>query len=175
MLKPRLEAGTIGIKKFGDEDELWPLIDALGDRASFHLLEQFVPGDVFHVDCIVYEREVLAAVAALRPPPFDVCTAVASSRRSWSSAAAPRTGAAGRQPRRADRARAGARRVAHRVHPRRRRPVYFLETSARVGGAHIAELVEAATGMNLWAEWAKVELAGGNAYAPPPLRPTTPG
>ena len=25
----------------------------------------------------------------------------------------------------------------------------------------IVELVEAATGMNLWAEWAKVELAGG--------------
>ena len=41
--------------------------------------------------------------------------------------------------------------------------VYFLETSARVGGAHIADLVEAATGVNLWAEWAKVELAGGDS------------
>ena len=30
-----------------------------------------------------------------------------------------------------------------------------------MGGAHIVELVEAATGMNLWAEWAKLELAGG--------------
>ncbi len=39
----------------------------------------------------------------------------------------------------------------------------FLETSARVGGAHIAELVEAATGVNMWAEWAKVEVAGGKA------------
>ncbi len=47
--------------------------------------------------------------------------------------------------------------------------LYFLETSARVGGAHIAELVEAATGLNLWAEWAKVEIAGGKLpYAPPP-------
>jgi hypothetical protein len=46
--------------------------------------------------------------------------------------------------------------------------IYFLETSARVGGAHIAELVEAATGLNLWAEWAKVEVAGGQwPYAPP--------
>ena len=44
----------------------------------------------------------------------------------------------------------------------------FLETSARVGGAHIAELVEAATGFNLWAEWAKIEIAGGKApYTPP--------
>lgn len=38
----------------------------------------------------------------------------------------------------------------------------FLETSARVGGAHINELVEAATGLNLWAEWARIEKAGGN-------------
>ncbi|MBZ5592794.1 MAG: hypothetical protein LAP39_11205 [Acidobacteriia bacterium] len=46
--------------------------------------------------------------------------------------------------------------------------IHFLETSARVGGAHIVELVEAATGLNLWAEWAKVEVAGGKApYAPP--------
>jgi len=38
--------------------------------------------------------------------------------------------------------------------------IYFLETSARVGGAHIVDLVEAATGLNLWAEWAKLELTG---------------
>jgi hypothetical protein len=40
-----------------------------------------------------------------------------------------------------------------------------------VGGANIVELVEAATGLNLWAEWAKVEIAGGKApYDPPPVR-----
>ena len=34
-----------------------------------------------------------------------------------------------------------------------------------------AELVEAATGINLWAEWAKVELAGGKeAYGSPVAR-----
>jgi hypothetical protein len=49
--------------------------------------------------------------------------------------------------------------------------LYFLETSARVGGAHIAELVEASTGLNLWAEWAKVEVAGGERpYQATPLR-----
>lgn len=46
----------------------------------------------------------------------------------------------------------------------------FLETSARVGGAHIAELIEAATGMNVWAEWAKLEIAGGKQpYRVPPI------
>jgi hypothetical protein len=46
---------------------------------------------------------------------------------------------------------------------------YFLETSARVGGAHIADLVEVATGANFWAEWAKIEAAAarGASYAPP--------
>ena len=37
---------------------------------------------------------------------------------------------------------------------------YFLETSARVGGAYIVDVVQAATGINLWAEWAKIEIAG---------------
>lgn len=49
--------------------------------------------------------------------------------------------------------------------------IYFLETSARVGGAHIADLIEAASSVNLWAEWAKIECTGPrNAYAPPRAR-----
>jgi hypothetical protein len=35
---------------------------------------------------------------------------------------------------------------------------YFLEIAARVGGAFIAELVEAAAGVNLWREWARLEV-----------------
>ena len=54
--------------------------------------------------------------------------------------------------------------------------VYFLETSARVGGAHIADLIQSATGINMWAEWAKVEIAGGKApYQPPEPRTITRG
>ena len=46
--------------------------------------------------------------------------------------------------------------------------IYFLETSARVGGAYIVDVVEAATGINLWREWAKIEIAGEHGiYAPP--------
>ena len=48
---------------------------------------------------------------------------------------------------------------------------YFLETAARVGGANIAETVEASTGLNLWAEWARVEIAGEDSvYELPPYR-----
>jgi biotin carboxylase len=38
---------------------------------------------------------------------------------------------------------------------------YFLECAARVGGAYISEMVETATGINLWREWARIEIAGG--------------
>ena len=36
---------------------------------------------------------------------------------------------------------------------------YFLEIASRVGGAYIAETLEAASGINLWREWARVEMA----------------
>ncbi len=36
---------------------------------------------------------------------------------------------------------------------------YFLEVAARVGGAFIADLVEHSTGVNLWREWARIEVA----------------
>ena len=35
--------------------------------------------------------------------------------------------------------------------------IYFLETSSRVGGAHLAEMVAEASNINLWKEWASIE------------------
>src|SRR5437764_1426343 len=46
---------------------------------------------------------------------------------------------------------------------------YFLEIAARVGGAYIADVLEAASGINLWREWAKMELAESNTK--PRLKP----
>ena len=50
--------------------------------------------------------------------------------------------------------------------------IYFLETSCRVGGAHLAEMVEASSGINLWFEWAKMEaaVAAGEKYKLPKIR-----
>src|SRR4051794_25801227 len=50
VLKPRLMAGAIGIKKIQTREEAWERIHALSDQQSFYLLEQFIPGDIFHVD-----------------------------------------------------------------------------------------------------------------------------
>jgi biotin carboxylase len=172
FLKPRHSAGAIGIRKISGEDELWSVTDALGDQRSYYLLEAYVAGDVFHVDSIVYEREVLAAIPSrYGTPPFDVShsggvfTSRLMDRRSAESQElcalnARLLGSLGL-----------VRGVSHSEYIRGADGRFvFLETSARVGGAHIAELVEAGTGINMWAEWAKIEVAGGKApYQVPPL------
>jgi len=47
--------------------------------------------------------------------------------------------------------------------------IYLLEIGARVGGAFIADLVEAASGVNLWREWARLEVSNlrGETYVLP--------
>ena len=49
--------------------------------------------------------------------------------------------------------------------------LYFLENAARVGGANIAECVEYATGVNLWHEWARIEIGNlrGEPYQLPKI------
>jgi hypothetical protein len=49
---------------------------------------------------------------------------------------------------------------------------YFVETAGRVGGASISDLIDHATGVNLWAEWARLELAAvrGEKYKLPKVR-----
>ncbi|MBC7439298.1 MAG: ATPase, partial [Flavobacterium sp.] len=50
--------------------------------------------------------------------------------------------------------------------------IYFLETSSRVGGAHLAEMVASASNINLWAEWAAIEnaLVKGFEYKLPKVK-----
>jgi len=173
FLKPRHQAGAIGIRKINGEEELWTVTDALGDLRSYHLLEEFVAGEVCHVDSIVYDREVIAALPSkYGTPPFDVSH----------SGGVFTTRLIDRDSTEADELRALNRRllpslglvrgVSHSEYIRARDGrLVFLETSARVGGAHIADLIEAATGINMWAEWAKVEIAGGKTpYHVPPMR-----
>jgi len=63
LLKPRSQASGIGMKKIHAPEELWPWLDQLGDQQSFYLLEQFVPGSVYHVDSVASERGVVFAAA----------------------------------------------------------------------------------------------------------------
>ena len=163
MLKPRSEASASGIGKITSAEELWREIDKKGDRASNYLLERYVPGDVFHVDSIVSERKVVfAAVHQCRRPPFDV----AHGGGIFST----RTVLHGSPDDQALRALNEiiltklnlVRGVSHVEFIRRADgKLYMLESAARVGGAHIAEMIEASTGVNLWEEWANIEIDKG--------------
>src|SRR5215472_9049304 len=72
LLEPRSQASGIGMKKIHNAEELWPWLHTLGDHQSFFLLEQFLPGSVYHVDSVTSEREVVFAEAhAYGAPPLE--------------------------------------------------------------------------------------------------------
>lgn len=164
VLKPRFMAGAIGIKLVHDQQQLWELIHALGDEQSHYLLEKYIPGDIFHVDTIVYEREIrFTSVSRYGTPPMDVSHGGGVFTTSIVERGSDLERDLLAQNRRVMEAMGLVRGVSHTEYIKSRETgaIYFLETSARVGGANIVELIEAATGLNLWAEWAKVEIAGG--------------
>ena len=175
MLKPRFEAGAVGIKKAHTAQEAWDWINELGDQQSYYLLEQFVPGDVYHVDAIVWEGEmVFAAAHKYGRPPMNVSHeggVFITRTLDHDGPEATELKALNQSLLRALGMKHG---VAHTEYIRSHADgrFYFLETASRVGGAHIAETVEAATGINLWAEWARLEYAHaqGVAYQLPPHR-----
>ena len=173
VMKPRSQAAAAGIKKLHSADELWRAVDALGDTHADFLLEQFVRGDVYHVDSIVFDRQPrFAMVSRYGSPPM----AVAHEGGIFVTRTLPGDDEAV-APLRAINAQVlesfGLRRGASHTEFIRGGDGewYFLETSARVGGAYIVDMIEAATGINLWREWARVEIAGDDgSYQLPPVR-----
>jgi biotin carboxylase len=174
VLKPRSEAATVGIRKVYGQDDLWPMLDELGDRQSYFVLEQYVPGEVFHIDAIISEREVVfAEVHRYGSPPLDVVHEGGVHTSSTMPRSSGEVRTLNSMHRQILAALGFVRGVTHTEFIRGQQDghYYFLETAARVGGAHVADLVQAATGINLWTEWARLEIAGGDrAYSPPQRR-----
>lgn len=173
VIKPRLQAGAIGIKKVHNADEMWAVINALGDQQSFYVIERYVPGRIHHVDSIISQKEILFSLAhQYGLPPMEVAhqgrvfTSRTMSRNSAEVAALQELNKKVLQ------AFGIVKGISHTEFIQGDDgKFYFLETSARVGGANIAELVEAASGVNLWREWAKLEVAGFSGdYVLPEVR-----
>ncbi|HUF50972.1 MAG TPA: ATP-grasp domain-containing protein [Longimicrobiales bacterium] len=176
VLKPRTQASAIGIRKLEHAPELWPILEELGDRQSHHLLECYIPGDVYHVDGIASAGALLfAEVHLYAQPPFDTmhgggifCSRTVERGSHEQTTLRDLT----LRLVRAVGLRDGVAHVEF-IRDRESGDFYFLEIAARVGGAHIADMVEAATGVNLWREWARLELALAEATpytAPQPRR-----
>jgi len=164
LLKPRAQASGIGMKKIFKPEELWPWLDQLGDKQSFYLLEHFIPGSVFHVDSVASEREVVFAEAhAYGTPPLDT----SHQGGVFTSRTLPRDSADSKAllalNKKVLEDLGFIRGVTHAEFLKSHADgkFYFLEVAARVGGAYIANVIEAATGINLWREWAKLEVGAG--------------
>ena len=174
LLKPRSQASGIGMKKLHQASELWPLLDQLGDQQSFYLLEQFVPGAVFHVDSVVSEKNVLLAEAhAYGTPPLDT----SHQGGVFTTRTLPREAAETKSLLEINRQSLEGlgflRGVTHAEFLKSHADgkIYFIEVAARVGGAYISDIVEAASGINLWREWARLEVgAGKTTYQLPAIR-----
>lgn len=170
LLKPRTAALALGVRRIDHPERLWRSLDELGDLQSHCLLEQLMPGEIFHVESILSNRQVVFSVVHRREKqPAPAGEAVFTARtidrasREWieltalNSALAPSLGM-----------------VRGVTHARYLKPdagggFLFLGIAARVGWGLAAALVEAATGVNLWREWARLEVAHlrGDNYLPP--------
>lgn len=174
-LKPRGEAGSMGIQRIEHPAHLWQAVAALGPSRSHYLVEQAVEGRVFHVDSLVYAGKVMFAQASVygRSPYLisqhgGVFSSHALSPQSREAQALRSINA---------RALAGLgleSGVVHSEFIQQSDPPYsfvFLEAGARVAGANLDVLVQHTTGINLWREWLRLEVARCEHR---PYRPPTP-
>ena len=162
VLKPRSSAAALGIRRIPSASDLWSALETLGDARADFLLEQFIPGDVFHVDSIVFGLDVrFACVSRYETPPLVVAHDAGIFVTRTLRADDPSAVALEQLNARVMQSFGLLRGVSHTEFIRARDGSWhFLETSARVGGAYIVDVVEAATGVNLWREWARLEIAG---------------
>src|ERR1051325_1742359 len=174
IVKPRSDVSAIGIRKLNTADEVWNLMkemnerENLRERASYYLLAQFVAGEVFHVDSLVANnRVVFAGVNRYGRPPLEVAHGGGAyvsrtvSHRSNDEKELLKINRALVKALKRERGAAHAEFIKSDADGR----FYFLEIAARVGGAYIADVLEAASGLNLWREWARMEVADARQHS----------
>jgi biotin carboxylase len=174
IIKPRSDVSAIGIRKVEEPPEVWRAIDEMNERenlrerASYYLLARFIPGEVFHVDSVVNDGKVVfAGTNQYGRPPMQVAHqggAYISRTLARGSADEKTLLSANKKLIQALGLERGATH-AEFIKSDADGKFYFLEIAARVGGAYIADVLEAASGINLWREWAKLEIADGKGPA----------
>ncbi|GAB2585038.1 ATP-grasp domain-containing protein [Spirosoma areae] len=172
LIKPRSEASATGIRKVHSLDEAWSAIHLLGENRHHYLIEEFKPGKVYHVDSLSVEgKAVFTRVSQYLATPMEVAHGGGVFRTGTLPLDTPETAALGQINDQVLEAFGMRYSASHSEYIRGDHDgeLYFLETASRVGGAHIAEMVEAASGVNLWREWAKLEVAMARKehYVPP--------
>jgi hypothetical protein len=160
VLKPRSEASATGIIKVFDKESLWIHINEMGNNRFKYLLEQFKPGDVYHCDSLILDGKVIFSLTSkYLATPMEISQGggvFRSANIPYDSEDDKAIKKLNEQVMKGFGLKHGA---AHTefIKSKENGKIYFLETSSRVGGAHLAEMVAEASNINLWKEWAAIE------------------
>lgn len=174
LLTPRSESWGSASRQLHESEQVWRALDALGDSQSGFLLEQSIEGDRMHVDSLTANGTVVfSAVSPYR---------AASSEGPEAGELLPtvrKTNAAAdiERLRRANTALLSNMRMARGVthteflRSNATEEIYFIETSASVDDRCVADMMQETHGLNLWQEWARLEVAAmrGEPYALPSI------
>jgi biotin carboxylase len=174
VVKPRSEASATGIKKVHNTEQLWEVIHQLGDRRHEYLVEQFRPGDVFHVDSLSVDGKIIfTRCNQYLSTPMEVAHGGGIFRSVTVPFGSNDDKALQKANTQVMKAFGMNYSASHSefIKDQETGEIIFLETASRVGGANLAEMVEASSGINLWREWAKIEtaMAKGESYVLPPV------
>lgn len=162
LVKPRMQASAAGLKKIHNEQELWDFLKYLGDERHEYLVEKFTPGNVYHVDSLSTGGKVVFASCSQY---IDTPLEVAHEGGIFRSMTLDENSSDYKELLKVNEMIMKSFGMQHSashsefIKSNADGKFYFLETSSRVGGANLAEMVEYGTGINLWREWAKVEIA----------------
>lgn len=175
VLKPRSEASATGIIKIHDKESLWININEMGNNRFKYLLEQFKPGDVYHCDSLISDSKVIFSLTSkYLATPMEISQdggVFRSANIKYNSEDDIAIKKLNEQVMKGFGLKHGA---AHTefIKSNEDGKIYFLETSSRVGGAHLAEMVAEASNINLWKEWAAIEngLVKADKYVLPKVK-----
>ena len=180
IIKPRTEVNAFGIRKCERAEQVWQTLTELDNRHNWrdhpsqYLIEKFIEGKVYHVDSVVENGKVIAAgVSVYGTTPFKVSHyggVFTTSIVPYKSKERKELEKLNKQLLKAFKYERG---IAHAefLQSDADGKFYLLEVAARVGGAYIANVLDQASGFNLWREWARLETATEkNPYKPPKIR-----
>lgn len=180
IVKPRYEVSAFGIRKCETDTQVWDVLNGLDNRNSWRdhpsqfVLEQFIEGNVYHVDSIVENGKVLACgVSRYGTPPFSV----SHYGGVFTTSIVPYRSKERKELEKLNQELLTAfkyeRGVSHAefLQSSADGKFYLLEVACRVGGAYIANVLEHASNFNLWREWARLETSSEEEpYKLPKLR-----
>jgi len=181
VVKPRSEASATGIKKVHSAEELWDVLNnKIKEDRHLYLIEQFKPGTVYHVDSLSQNGKIIfSRVSRYLSTPMEVAHGGGIFRSATVPLESKEDKALQRLNAKVMKSFGMQFSASHSeyIESNDDGKYYFLETASRVGGAHLAEMVEASSGINLWREWAKLEtaMAKGTTYKLPKVQKNNAG